>query len=244
MTAFPVYQLYLLVHLGVLDRQSKYVTAYKLLLCSFILSPASAPTSATLLKFRRCWWGREKTRVLFCQSWPESGSSSSRPCRSTLCTAPRVPASSGPSRSSPPASCPTRRCRRPRPTPPPRRHKEQHREPSRNRSDWLQHPRPATVRLTPLTSSPDSPSVPLRDHGRLTSRPHAVPPRQPHLLCVCVCVRAMFLRVLQLDVSVTQSDSVGVVWHFTPSACLSAERLPVSEFIHSRTESSRQAWPH
>lgn len=58
-------------------------------------------------------------------------------CRSTRCTAPPAPALSGPSRSSPRASCPTRRCRRPRPTPPPERHKERRREASRSRSDWL-----------------------------------------------------------------------------------------------------------
>lgn len=70
--------------------------------------------------------------------------------RSTGCTAPPAPASRRPSRSSPRASCPTRRSRRPPLMPPPGLRKD----PSRSRSDW---PRDLIVHLSvhlpPVSSS-------------------------------------------------------------------------------------------
>lgn len=54
-------------------------------------------------------------------------------CRSMRCTEPPAPVSRRRSRSSPPASWPTRRCRPPPLTPPPL----QPGEPSKSRSDWF-----------------------------------------------------------------------------------------------------------
>lgn len=111
--------------------------------------------------------------------WPDLPALSAALLRCTGCTGPRAPASRRPSRSLPPASCPTRRCRRPPPTPPPPPPPPPPAEPSRgSRSEPPE---------TPVATPPDPA---LHSHW-LCPTPHShVPP--PSLSPVGAGLRLFF----------------------------------------------------
>lgn len=160
------------------------------------------------------------------------------------CTAPPAPALSGPSRSSPQASCPIRRSRQLQPTPPP----ELHREPTRSRSDRLQHPtcvfiQPSTlvIHLSAVWTHRQSPQLSVQLTSRWPSS-HPTPhfPATPWLLDPPLPTLHSSLRTSGLNffcVSLCVCPTTGCLCDHVMSVCLFIQPVsPLETEPASRTE--------